>query len=191
VSCHDNHTLYDKLKVSRPDASETDLVKMHKLSNTIVLTSQGIPFLHAGVEMKRTKGGEHNSYNKPDSVNLINWDWKYQNKELVTYYKELISLRKAHPAFRMPTNEMVQKNLLFLPTNDRQLIAYQLKDHANNDSWKNIIVIFNGSDVVKKVDLPAGKWKAALSNYQFNNDAGLYAESVNAAPYSAMILYQN
>ncbi len=93
VSCHDNQTLYDKLKVSRPDASEADLVKMDKLSNTIVLTSQGIPFLHAGEEMKRTKGGEHNSFNKPDSVNRIDWDWKYENSELVTYYQDLIALQ--------------------------------------------------------------------------------------------------
>ena len=113
VSCHDNQTLYDKLKVSRPDASEDELVKMDKLANTIVLTSQGIPFLFAGEEMKRSKGGEHNSFNKPDSVNQINWDWKHTNRELLGYYKDLIALRKAHPAFRMQKNTMVQKHLFF------------------------------------------------------------------------------
>jgi pullulanase len=190
VSCHDNNTLYDKLKISRPDASEEDLVKMHKLANTIVLTSQGIPFLHAGVEMKRTKGGEHNSYNKPDSVNRINWDWKYENRELLDYYKALIALRKAHPAFRMQTNEMVKKNLVFLPVKDPQLIAYQLKDHANNDSWQQIIVIFNGADREKKVVLPKGKWKAALHGYQFRNDGRSFSGTAGIAPYSAMILYQ-
>ncbi|MCX6267773.1 MAG: DUF3372 domain-containing protein, partial [Bacteroidetes bacterium] len=190
VSCHDNHTLYDKLKVSRPDASEADIVRMDKLANTIILTSQGIPFLHAGVEMKRTKGGEHNSYNKPDSVNRINWDWKFENKELVAYYHDAIALRKAHPAFRMPTNEMVQKQLLFLETNDPQLIAYQLKDHANNDPWQQIIVIFNGAELEKKINLPGGTWKTALENYQFKSDMKTCSGSVNAAPYSAMILYQ-
>jgi pullulanase len=191
VSCHDNNTLYDKLKLSRPDASEEDLVKMHKLANTIVLTSQGIPFLHAGVEMKRTKGGVHNSYNKPDSVNQINWDWKFENKDLVAYYKNLIALRKAHPAFRMPTNEMVQKNLLFLPTNDPQLIAYQLKDNANKDTWHEILVVFNGSGLTKNIDLPKGNWKAALKDYQFNTGNITFPGNVDLAPYSAMILYQD
>jgi pullulanase len=190
VSCHDNNTLYDKLKISRPDASEEDIVKMHKLANTIVLTSQGIPFLHAGVEMKRTKGGEHNSYNKPDSVNRINWDWKYENRELVAYYKDLIALRKAHPAFRMQKNDLVRKNLVFLPTNDPQLIAYQLKDHANKDAWQQIIVIFNGAELEKNVVLPQGIWKAALQNYQFREDEKTCSSTVSIAPYSAMILYQ-
>jgi pullulanase len=190
VSCHDNNTLYDKLKISRPDASEEDIVKMHKLANTIVLTSQGIPFLHAGVEMKRTKGGEHNSYNKPDSVNMINWDWKYENRELVAYYKDLIALRKAHPAFRMQKNEMVRKHLVFLPTNDPQLIAYQLKDHANKDRWQQIIVIFNGAELEKNVVLPRGIWKAALQNYQFREYEKTCSSTVSIAPYSAMILYQ-
>ncbi len=190
VSCHDNNTLYDKLKISRPDASEADLVKMDKLANTIVMTSQGIPFLDAGVEIKRTKGGEHNSYNKPDSVNQINWGWKYENRELFAYYKELIALRKAHPAFRMQKNEMVQERLVFLPTNDSQLIAYQLKDHANNDSWRQIIVIFNGADLEKNIGLPNGVWKVALQNYQFTNVEKSLSGNVVAAPYSAMILYQ-
>ncbi len=190
VSCHDNHTLYDKLKISRPDASEADLVKMDKLANTIVLTSQGIPFLHAGVEMKRTKGGDHNSFNKPDSVNRINWDWKYENKELVAYYQDLIALRKTHPAFRMKNNEMVQKNLVFLPVNDPQLIAYQLKDHANGDKWAQITVIFNGSDQEKTVVLPGGTWRAALQNHQFKDFEQPCSGSVGVAPCSAMILYQ-
>ena len=190
VSCHDNQTLYDKIKVSRPDASEEDLIKMHKLANTIVVTSQGIPFLHAGVEMKRTKGGEHNSYNKPDAVNQINWDWKSENKDLVEYYKSLIALRKAHPAFRMTTNTMIQSNLEFLPVFDSQVIAYQLKDNANGDSWRQIVVILNGADTAKTVDLPVGMWNAALKDYQFNKDTKTYAGNVSIAPYSAIILYQ-
>ncbi len=190
VSCHDNHTLYDKLKVSRPDATEKDLIKMDKLANTIVLTSQGIPFLHAGVEMKRTKGGNHNSYKSPDSVNQINWDWKFENRELFGFYKELIAFRKAHPAFRMPDNEMVQKNLIFLPTNDPQLIAYTLNDHANGDEWHKILVIFNGSEKVKNVPLPGGIWNAALQDHQFLHAEKTVPELIPIAPNSATILFQ-
>jgi len=190
VSCHDNNTLYDKLKISRPDASEADLVKMHKLANTIVLTSQGIPFLHAGVEMKRTKGGEHNSFNKPDSVNQINWEWKYENRELFDYYKELVALRKAHPAFRMPTAEMIRQHLVFMPVSDPQVIAFQLTGLANYDQWKEIVVIFNGSADEKQVTLPDGSWHIALSDYRFGNHTGELTGSAALKPYSAMVLFR-
>jgi len=190
VSCHDNQTLYDKLKTSRPDATEEEIVRMHKLANTIVLTSQGIPFLHAGVEMKRTKGGEHNSYNKPDSVNRIDWDWKFENRELVDYYRNLISLRKAHPAFRMPDAAMIRRHLEFLPMKDPQLVAYLLKDHANGDPWNEILVIFNGSDREKEVELPDGAWKTALRNHSFTPDTEISAKPAIIAPISATILYR-
>jgi pullulanase len=191
VACHDNHTLYDKLKLSRPDASEADLLKMHKLANTIVITSQGIPFLHAGEEMKRTKNGEHNSYNKPDSVNQIDWNWKHANKELVDYYRSLIALRKAHPAFRMNTAEEIGKHLVFFPENDPHIIAYQLNDHANSDPWKDILVIFNGSGETKSFNLPEGNWTAVLYNYEFQYNGIPQTSSVQTPPYSAMILYKN
>ena len=191
VSCHDNQTLYDKLKSSRPDAAEEELIRMHKLANTIVLTSQGIPFLHAGVEMKRTKHGEHNSYNKPDSVNQIDWDWKYENKELTEYYQALISLRKTHPAFRMPTAEMIRKNLVFQPVDDPQLIIYRLKDHANQDPWKEIMVILNGSESAKEIALPAGKWNMVLHDYKFSREEKTASGTLQVAPVSATILFQN
>lgn len=73
VSCHDDNTLYDRLKAANPDASEADLIKMDKLSQAIVLTSQGVPLLHSGAEMLRTKMGVANSFNMPDSINEIDW----------------------------------------------------------------------------------------------------------------------
>ncbi len=190
VSCHDNHTLYDKLKVSRPDADERTIRKMHALANTIVLTSQGIPFLHAGVEMKRTKGGEHNSYNKPDSVNRIDWEWLHENKDLVDYYRQMIALRKAHPAFRMPDAGMVSEKLRFLATEDTHLIAYQISDHANGDPWKNILVVFNGSGKTKQVTIPKGTWRYALRDQQFYPDLPEVSLQAEVAPFSALILFQ-
>jgi pullulanase len=140
--------------------------------------------------MKRTKGGEHNSYNKPDSVNRINWEWKHENRELVDYYKDLIALRKAHPAFRMTTREMIAINLVFLPTDDGQVIAYQLKDHANNDTWQQIVVLFNGAGSEKQFSLPEGTWTVALGNYVFRKDSITCSGTVSLAPTSAMILYR-
>jgi pullulanase len=190
VSCHDNNTLYDKLKISQPKASEEDLIKMHKLANTIVFTSQGMAFLHAGVELKRTKGGEHNSFDKPDSINQINWDWKTENLELFNYYKELVRFRKAHPAFRMQTNEEIQKHIEFFNTKTEQLVAYQIKENANGDEWGNILVIYNGSKNKKEFELPDGEWVPALIDYNFSKNTKTYTGKIELEPISATILYQ-
>src|SRR6202012_5480939 len=80
VSCHDDNTLFDRLKISNPKASEAELIKMDKLANAIVLTSQGVSFLHSGAELLRTKQGIANSYNAPDSINQIDWSRKTKYK---------------------------------------------------------------------------------------------------------------
>ena len=142
VSCHDNYTLFDKLKISRPDATLEDLKKMHKLATAIVMTSQGTPFLHEGSEIMSTKKGDHNSYKSPDKINEIDWNLKVKNADVLAYYKNLIQLRKKHPAFRMTTAKEVQENLEFKKI-DHGLVSYQLKNNANKDSWSKILVIFN------------------------------------------------
>lgn len=159
VSCHDNHTLYDKLKVSRPDASTEEIRAMHQLANGIVLTTQGTAFLHAGVEMMRTKDGAHNSYNLPDSINQIDWSWKQENQEVFEYYQSLIALRKAHPAFYMPTGEMVRERLTFKPTAPG-LVGFQISGNANGDPWKEILVYYNANTTTQSITLD-GKWQLA------------------------------
>ncbi|ASV31182.1 type I pullulanase [Maribacter cobaltidurans] len=144
TSCHDNHTLFDKLMISKPDSSEEEIKAMHKLANAIVLTSQGIPFLHAGVEFLRSKNGEHNSYNLPDSVNQIDWNQKVKNMDVFNYYKNLISLRKKHPAFSISNGNEVQEHLKF-QTVKNGVISFSLDNNANDDSWKEILVIYNAN----------------------------------------------
>ncbi len=158
VSCHDDNTLFDRLKISNPNATEAQLISMDKLSNATVLTSQGVAFLHSGAEFLRTKQGIANSYNQPDSINQIDWGRKTKYKTVFNYYKQLISLRRNHPAFRMPTTQMIAAHLKFMETNDACLIAYQISGNANGDTWKNIMVVLNGNQAPRKVKLPAGNW---------------------------------
>ncbi|MEI9909114.1 MAG: type I pullulanase [Bacteroidota bacterium] len=114
AECHDNHVLWDKLAISAPDATEAQRKQMHKLALSIVLTSQGISFLHAGTEFLRSKKGNENSYNAGDSINAIDWSLKSKNKDVVDLVKGLIKMRKEHPAFRMTTAEEIAKNIQFL-----------------------------------------------------------------------------
>ena len=187
VSCHDNHTIYDKLKISVSDANEEDLIKMDLLANAIVLTSQGTSFIHAGAELLRTKGGEHNSYKSPDSVNQFDWNWKVKNQATFQYYKNLIALRKAHPAFRMKTASDVKENLKFTTT-QTGFISYEISNNANGDSWKNILVIYNARNEEMKFGL-VGKWNVALENDEFNSNR-LVRVTIKVPALSTMILYQ-
>jgi pullulanase len=163
---------------------------MHRFANTIVLTSQSIPFLHCGVEMKRTKMGVENSYKSPDSINKIDWNWKNENLDLVNYYKNLISLRKNHPAFKMNSEKMIQKHLEFLKLDSPLLIGYTLKNNANGDSWKNIRVYFNGDDkeIIQNID---GTWNM-VCNGKIINEKGIESiqKVITIPARSAVILYQ-
>lgn len=184
VSCHDNHTLFDKLKISRPDAQLEKLIAMDKLANAIVLTSQGTPLLHAGSEILRTKNGEHNSYNLPDSINQINWNWKSEHKDVFTYYKNLIRLRKEHPAFYMANASEVREHLKFQKSND-SLVSFTLEGNANNDSWKKILIIYNASNekVNYKID---GIWQEAVSGSTFDFKGTRFIKNTIIVPALSM-----
>lgn len=193
ASCHDNHTLWDRLSISNPDADEETRIKMHQLALSIVLTSQGVSFLHAGTEMLRTKGGEENSFNQPDSVNQINWERKAEYLPVVFFVQQLIQFRKAHPAFRLTTTAQIQQHLRFLDTPNDQLVAYTLNDHANGDAWKNILVAFNGQNADQTLDLPEGEWAIALLGQQFYGPANgrTVSGKINIPAIGALVLYQN
>ena len=193
VSCHDDNTLFDRLKISNPTATEEDLIKMDKLANATVLTSQGVAFLHSGAELLRTKQGVANSYKSPDAINEIDWSRKTKYKDVFNYYKGLIALRKDHPAFRMPTTQMIQAHLNFMNTETPGLIAYQLNNNANGDKWKNILVILNGSGDDKSITLPAGSWTIIVDG-KLVNESGIKLDlsgTLNIPGTSACVLYSN
>jgi len=116
ADCHDNHTLWDKLCISAGTATTEERISMHKLALSIVLTSQGIPFLHAGSEFLRSKKSIENSYNSPDSINAIDWSLKTKNIDVIMYVQQLIKMRIAHPAFKMQTAAQIKNNIHFFET---------------------------------------------------------------------------
>jgi pullulanase len=158
VSCHDDLMLTDKLAKSMPGSTEAERQRAARLAQTIVFTSQGTPFMFAGEELFRDKKGVHNSYKSPDSINAIDWNLKHVNAEQFDYYKELIALRKAHPAFRMTTTADIAKHLVFDKETRDNVVSYSLKDNANGDSWKEIKVVFNGSTEPIEVKIARGDW---------------------------------
>ncbi|WP_277064977.1 type I pullulanase [Prevotella aurantiaca] len=165
VSCHDDMCLVDRLKASIPEvAYDMDaLIRLNLLAQTAVFTSQGIPFMLSGEEMLRDKKGVHNSYNSPDEINHLDWNNLKKYPQVFAYYKGLIQMRKAHPAFRLGSAELVRKHLEFLPTQDC-LVAFRLKNHAGGDKWNNIYVVLNGSSNLQSINIPKGKYTIVVNN---------------------------
>lgn len=192
VSCHDDMCLADRLKATMPDATDEERASLHKLAETFVFTSQGVPFIFAGDEMMRDKKGIHNSYNSPDSINTIDWRNKTIHHDVFDYVRELIILRKNHPAFRMGDADKVRQYMEFLPVEGSNLVAFILKDNANGDSWKNIIVAFNSRKEPAKLSIPAGRYTIVCKDGKIKQ-SGMGQVSGNeiiVPARSAMIIHQ-
>ncbi|MDX1478045.1 MAG: type I pullulanase [Saprospiraceae bacterium] len=191
VSCHDNHTLYDKLKIVNPDASENDILSMHVLAQTIVLTSQGIPFLHAGVDFLRTKQGVENSFDAPDSINQIDWSRKHTYQHVNQFYRDMIRLRRSHPIFKLNSQSEIARRLQFLEGPQAHILAYTVDGTGTGDDWQRMLCIFNGGDRVTSVELPAGDWRLAVSGTRvIASNGAVYRGKVDLPAHGAMVLYQ-
>jgi len=190
VSCHDDLCLTDKLAKSMPGSTEADRQRAAKLAQTIVFTSQGTPFMFAGEEVFRDKKGVHNSYKSPDSINAIDWNLKDANRELFDYYRELIKLRKAHPAFRMTTDADIARHLKFDKSAEPCFISYTLTDHANGDQWKEIKVMLNGNDTAIETRIPSGRWTVIARDGRINAEGlgSVKGGKITVEPRSALIL---
>jgi len=195
VSCHDNYTLWDKLSVSCPEASEEKKKAMNRLCAAIVFTSQGVPFIQAGEEFLRSKplpekkGFAENSYNMSDAVNSIKWDNIHEYPDMIAYYKGLMALRKAHPVFRMQSEAEMTQNLCFLSDTPENVVAYLLKGKGADDTPENILVIFNGNDEEILYNLPEGKWKILVDDKTAGADGKkIISAKADVEPLSALVL---
>lgn len=162
VEAHDNHTLWDKLELTNPGDSDEVRTQMHKLSSSILLTSQGIPFLHAGQEFMRTKYGDHNSYKSPDSINQMDWLRRATFNNEVDYMKGLIELRKKYSAFRMTSAEQIKKHVSFIDA-PKNTVAYIIEGNKH----EYFTVAHNANREAVEITLPSkGPWKVLVDGKQ-------------------------
>lgn len=166
VEAHDNHTLWDKLELTNSGDSEEVRKQMHKLSSSILLTSQGIPFLHAGQEFMRTKYGDHNSYKSTDSINQMDWLRRAAYNNEVEYMKGLIDLRKKYPAFRMTSAEQIKKDISFIDA-PKNVVAYTIDGKGNENKTEYFMVAHNANREAVDITLPSkGPWKVLVDGKQ-------------------------
>ena len=164
VSCHDDMCLVDRLKASVKGITTDELIRLDLMAQTVVMTSQGVPFMLSGEEMLRDKKGVHNSFESPDSINHLDWDNLERYPQVMDYYKGLIAMRKAHPAFHMGSADMVRHNLDFLPTQNC-LVAYHINGrNVPGETWGDIYVAFNAHKRARTIEIPAGEYTVVTRN---------------------------
>ncbi len=162
VEAHDNHTLWDKLELTNSGDSDEVRTQMHKLSSSILLTSQGIPFLHAGQEFMRTKYGDHNSYKSPDSINQMDWLRRATFNNEVDYMKGLIELRKKYSAFRMTSAEQIKTHVSFIDA-PKNTVAYIIEGNKH----EYFTLAHNANREAVEITLPSkGPWKVLVDGKQ-------------------------
>ena len=190
ITCHDNYCLRDRIDASAKKEKEATKLRMNKLAQTAVLVSQGMSFIYGGEELFRTKLGIDNSYQSPDSINIIPWENKEKYADLFEYYQQMIAIRRAHKGFRLGTAELVADHVAFVPTDNKHLIIYRISDLEGIDSAKSLIVLLNGGAKLAEVDVPQGEYTVLAHDAQANVEGlgKIKGGKVVVEPYSATIL---
>ncbi len=163
MSCHDNHTLFDRLLSSNPDDSPEARLRMNRFGISIIMIGKGTPFFLAGEELLRTKNGDSNSYNSGDEVNNIRWDELAAGTDTMAmrdFYRSLIAMRKANPFLTKAdlTCTVGRENAIeVIYTEDEKTVAYAL---------------INPSGSTFTQALPEGNWTVLMQNETVSPEGG-------------------
>ncbi len=197
---HDNMTCHDKILLVDQDKSHEYHRQLQKMAISLVLLAEGYPILHAGMEFLRTKEIPkeilaqnpviydvattddktrsfcRNSYNVCDRINNLDWQRAYDEKETVQYVRDLIAMRKAHPAFRLATKQQCEDFLKFLDNKKEKIpekvLAWELDGLHCNDSWKKILIVANPEETEVSLKLNgSGKWFIVTDGRNFVPEA--------------------
>ncbi|AHF03903.1 glycogen-debranching protein [Marichromatium purpuratum 984] len=127
VSCHDGFSLYDLVsydhKHNEANGEDNRDGHDHNLSwncgvegptddpailalrrrqarnfIAILMLSQGVPMLHAGDELLRTKQGNNNTYCQNNPLGWIDWRMHDDSAAMLDFVRAMIALRRRHPA---------------------------------------------------------------------------------------------
>jgi pullulanase/glycogen debranching enzyme len=212
LESHDDHTFGDFLRIGtgtvKVDQRIVDrvanarlnptLLRLNKLGALFLMTSQGAVMIHEGQEYGRSKviastecpdpevgRIDHNSYNKDNETNWIDYGHSAMNRELVDYYRGLIGLRKRYFEFRRSGSGQIE----FIRTPFQLAVAYRIR--SGRPGGKDLIVILNGNPESDcPVVLPKGTWSVIVDGDHAGIDplrAGLTG-SVTVPLSSGMVL---
>jgi len=213
LEAHDGYTLGDFIRLGLGDIEKDQLIndlnknvkltdkqrKLNKLGALFLFTSRGITMISEGQEFARSKviaidpevndshKGmiDHNSYDKDNETNYINYEHASINKNLLNYYKGLIKLRTEYEAFRRATYDQVQ---FFKVKENPFALGYSVE--YNNDTF---IVLFNANrGVTENFNLPEGEWIVLVNSENAGTESlGTIISKVNLDPSTGIVLKKN
>jgi len=191
ASSHLGFTLIDQFNAGRKETMQ-QVNRRTKLASSMVLTSQGIPFVFSGEELMRSRDGIPNTALTPDSISRVDWKNKTYYNEEYEFCRGMVELRKLHPAFRMASATQIQKNLRFLNITGKCIVGYVMEAHPNGDSWQNILVIHNSNNHAVSVQVPAGKWTTVVQDGKVDllGISDFNGEQASVPPVSTLVAYQ-
>ncbi|MBF6978801.1 type I pullulanase [Aerococcaceae bacterium zg-BR22] len=187
VEAHDNYTLYDRLVTADPHMDRDTIIRRHELATSIILLSQGVPFIHAGQEFLRTKYGVRDSYNQPNHINQLDWLRQENYEHTVCLVRGLIALRKAEPMFRLKTYEEIQRTMRILHAS-YQMVALE---YSNDD--ERMIVVYNAQENPLAYSLEYGDYIMKLVDGQVHLSDDYMTGMIDhflIEPYTALVLKQ-
>ena len=191
VSCHDNHSLFDRIRLSAPEAPAHLQIRMNNLAAAYSILAQGVPFMQAGEEMLRTKPGkkggyDHNSFRSPDRVNSLKWDTleKPEYRQTCDFYRGLIAFRKAHPALRCMTREDVFRTVHPIHCDSEHMVAFLIEEEENE-----LFIAFNADTQCNTISLPEGSWNVHVrDNFAGTDVLGSAEGSIAISPITCVVL---
>jgi len=187
LESHDGYTLGDFIRLGTKEAASNQIIKdvdalvklsplqmkLNKLAALFLFTSQGMTMIHTGQEFARTKviplsidapdtnkgRIDHNTYDKDNEVNEINYRHAKINQELIDYYTGLISLRNTYDAFRKADYNEVE---FFANDANECSLGYTI-----THGGEKFLVLMNANQQhEKEFLLPEGKWEALVTGEQ-------------------------
>jgi pullulanase len=213
LESHDDHTFGDFVRIGsgaiKAEDRITDMashvrlteqqMKISKLGALFLMVSQGVVMISEGQEFARSKviaktdapdphqgQIDHNSYNKDNETNWINYEHREINRELFNYYKGLIALRKAHPALR----KSMRKDIHFLKCDNEFGIGFWIDKKSSGDTY-NFLVLMN-ADPKKNVKfkIPVGQWSLVVDGERAGVDIleNGFSDEIEVTPTSGLVL---
>ena len=162
VECHDQYTFFDRMLTYKNEDSIDERIRRCKLALGLVMIAKGIPFIHSGQEFLRTKKGINNSYNSDESINLLDWNLRVSNNDIVNYFKDLVEIRNSFEEFtcdNLETSFDEYYECLIYRLKDIMIIINPcMWDHTYNDGNNhNIVFDLNGKidKISDSLNIPA------------------------------------
>ena len=196
ASCHDNNTLFDRLRLSNSKDDEETIIKMNNLAAAIYMTAEGVPFMSAGEEMLRTKTNKDgtynsNSYNAGDTVNSIKWATLEEQKyaDVYDYYRGLIAFRKAHPSLRLDNAADIEANVSTIAELNDQVVGFNVKGGQAGETVEEMYLFFNAKTEPVEYTLPDGSWDVYINGTKAGNEIlGSVSGKITIEPVSALVV---